>query len=1166
MRRIIGLAITGLACGGIALANTPPDAPSVNEPGVDGQLVNPADVHMECAAFSDADPGDQHLCSDWEIWTVSPSELVWITPCITGVERVHTHLGDGVFMNSHAGETELRPDVDYRLRVRHRDDSGDPATEWSGYGERLFTTTSQLELLPLLVNDIDAVAPTWNATDGDPVILPPGSPDPSIRLESANGELMIELQGNDGVTNTIINPPALADHEAVRVRMSAGGVAALALPESDFSFFDDDGIEHTIYVPSRSVNPGADALLWVSASGATFEASEGDTTPVFETVARGAPVPWLVRQPGYVVERVATGFQLPVNIAFIPNPSPAPAAPIFYVTELYGAIRTVHRDGTHHDYANGLLNFNPTGNFPGSGEQGLTGITVDPVTGDVFATMLYDGAPPNGPHYPKVVRFTSDNGGHLASTMTNILTMPGESQGQSHQISTVTIGPDGKLYVHLGDGFDYTTAQNLNSFRGKILRMNLDGTAAIDNPFYNASNGINSRDYVYAYGLRNPFGGIWRAADQALYEVENGPSVDRLAKVNPAQNFGWNDTDASMFNFAIYNWVPAHAPTKCVFIEPETWGGSGFPADKMDHMFVAESGPTYATGPQSNGKRISEFVLDQNGALVSGPTPLIEYGGSGKATIVALAAGPDGLYFSDFYKDADYDTPIDRGASILRVRFVGSADFTSDVTYGPQAPMNVQFTDTSNAPDIVAWDWDFGDGQTSAEQNPIHTYTASGAYDVRLAVTASTGLRTTRKADYIIVGDGGGAQGLRGEYFNNIDLTNLVLTRLDPVVDFTWGGGSPDPAIDSDTFSVRWTGCVTPQFSETYTFYVEIDDGARVWVDDTLVIDSWIDQAPTVHTGSIALTANTPVEIVMEYYENGGGAVARLAWDSPSAPGALIIPTERLSTCDQTDLYVTLDDAADPVNAGGTNQYLASVHNDSATDAHGVRLNVAIPAGMAPAGCTPSQGVCSTTLDEVSAYLGTIPAGQTAGVIIDTTIGGLTGGVLDVVAAIGLNEIDPNLANNSVVEQTTVHLAPVISEQSGSTMVCAGEQASFHVTALGYPAIAYEWRRNGVPIGGAVGSSYSIPATELTDSATYDCELSNIAGSVISEPAILTVVECCDGDTDFDGDIDVRDIATLQRCFGGAATGECACADTNDDDVVSQPDASDILGRMTGPN
>jgi len=728
---------------------TPPAAPVITEPAVDGQIVNPADVHMETGPFSDPDPGDDHFCSDWEIWTISPAERVWVTACIGGVERVHSHLGDGVFENSHAGRSELFHDTQYRMRTRHRDDS--PGMEWSAWSERLFITGPATEVFPLELDDIlDAPTPQWSDVTGAGVILAADPNAPSMRVESAIGEWLLVFRGQDGVTNEIINPPALAAHVAVRVVVRAGSSgAALLLPETELTFFTHDGQPVTIYLPNLNLPPVQAAYFWVAADGSTYVGHPSQLEPDFSTLARGAPVPWTVKQTGYKVEVAATGFQLPVNIAFVPNPGPLPDDPYYYVSELYGQIKVVSRDGTVSDYATGLLNFDPTGAFPGSGEQGLTGIVVDPATGDVYACMLYDD---DGPHYPKVDRFTSLDGGRTAATQTTILDMVGETQGQSHQVSNLSIGPDGKLYVHMGDGFDASTAQNLDVFRGKILRLNLDGSAPTDNPFYDAGNGINARDYVYAYGFRNPFGGAWRDADGMHYEVENGPSTDRFARVVAGRNYLWDGSNGSMFNFAIYNWDPAHAPVNLTFIQPSVFGGSGFPAGKLDHAFVTESGPTWGTGPQANGKRITEFVLDASGDLVAGPIDLVEYNGTGKATAAAIAAGPDGLYFSDLYKDRDFVSPIDRGANVLRIRFVGTADFVADVTIG-SAPLTVQFTDLSNVPSPTEWHWDFGDGGHSDEQNPLHTYTAQGTYDVQLRVTGANGVQIAYKPGYIRVGD-----------------------------------------------------------------------------------------------------------------------------------------------------------------------------------------------------------------------------------------------------------------------------------------------------------------------------------------------------------------------------------------------------------------------------
>jgi uncharacterized repeat protein (TIGR03806 family) len=144
----------------------------------------------------------------------------------------------------------------------------------------------------------------------------------------------------------------------------------------------------------------------------------------------------------------------------------------------------------------------------------------------------------------------------------------------------------------------------------------------------------------------------------------------------------------------------------------------------------------------------------------------------------------------------------------------------------------------------------------------------------------------------------GTGTGLLGSYYgshlpdNPFD-GNPTLVRTDSTVDFDWGGGSPDLSIGADHFTVRWTGSVQPQFTETYTFATTTDDGVRLYVDGQLVIDQWVDQGPTTWTGTIPLVAGQRYDIAMEYYENGGGAVARLSWSSPSTPYA-IIPTSQL--------------------------------------------------------------------------------------------------------------------------------------------------------------------------------------------------------------------------------------------------------------------------------
>ncbi len=120
----------------------------------------------------------------------------------------------------------------------------------------------------------------------------------------------------------------------------------------------------------------------------------------------------------------------------------------------------------------------------------------------------------------------------------------------------------------------------------------------------------------------------------------------------------------------------------------------------------------------------------------------------------------------------------------------------------------------------------------------------------------------------------------RGEYFDTIDLSGWpTIVRDDAAIDFDWGAGSPDPSIPADDFSVRWTAVLELE-AGAYRFLASTDDGVRVWVDDRLLIDAWLNQAlPKTHTGDIQLTGGRHT-IRVEYYEHGGGAAAHVWWET----------------------------------------------------------------------------------------------------------------------------------------------------------------------------------------------------------------------------------------------------------------------------------------------
>lgn len=141
------------------------------------------------------------------------------------------------------------------------------------------------------------------------------------------------------------------------------------------------------------------------------------------------------------------------------------------------------------------------------------------------------------------------------------------------------------------------------------------------------------------------------------------------------------------------------------------------------------------------------------------------------------------------------------------------------------------------------------------------------------------------------------AAGLKGDYFDNEDFTAFKLTRTDPTVDFNLVFNSPDPTINADTFSVRWTGQVIPPATGNYVFVTQSDDGVRLWLGNQLLIDNLTPHALTEdRSAAIALTGGQSYNLRLEYFELTANAIIRLMWIRPAQTAPEIIPTASLAT------------------------------------------------------------------------------------------------------------------------------------------------------------------------------------------------------------------------------------------------------------------------------
>jgi len=411
----------------------------------------------------------------------------------------------------------------------------------------------------------------------------------------------------------------------------------------------------------------------------------------------GRPENWWVF-PGYEIELIATSLDLPVNLAFVPEPRSEPDAPLLYFTELYGHIKVITNDWTVHTYAKDLLNYMPDHQFPGTGESGVTGICVEPGTGDVFASMIYTE---NDIIKGKVIRMSGKNGMEMDSVETiidNIL-----STTRAHQIQAVTIGFDGKLYVNVADGGDSDRAQDDSDLRGKILRLNPDGTIPSDNPTHDSP--------VYAKGMRNPFGAAWRKSDKTLYVSINGPDRDdAIGKITPGSNHGWPRT---MRENAVFWWEYCQAPTAIAFMQD-----GQLPQEFHDYLFVALFGNSYARGRQIKGKKIVKMHIPLDGKGTPSYDEFVTYIGDGAAAPCGLAFGPGGLYFSDLHGEEDELAGGAKG-SIYRVKPIkklataklkgvniaetANYELVESYVYFPPESLQWQYFTRSDKPSETSW-------------------------------------------------------------------------------------------------------------------------------------------------------------------------------------------------------------------------------------------------------------------------------------------------------------------------------------------------------------------------------------------------------------------------------------------------------------------------------
>ncbi|MBP9097504.1 MAG: PQQ-dependent sugar dehydrogenase [Ferruginibacter sp.] len=234
---------------------------------------------------------------------------------------------------------------------------------------------------------------------------------------------------------------------------------------------------------------------------------------------------------GFSQVLVTNGITNPTTMAFAPDGR-------IFVAEQAGKLRVIK---------NGAMLTQPflTVSVNSSGERGLLGVAFDPA----FATNKYiyifytlsSGA------RNRISRFTANGDVAVAGSEVIILDLDPLSSATNHNGGNMQFGPDGKLYIGTGENANTDWAQDLNSYHGKILRINADGSVPAGNPY---TTGSSQKLRVWSYGLRNPFTLSIQPGTGRLFVNDVG-QVD-WEEINEAttsgKNFGWAWTEGNTTN------------------------------------------------------------------------------------------------------------------------------------------------------------------------------------------------------------------------------------------------------------------------------------------------------------------------------------------------------------------------------------------------------------------------------------------------------------------------------------------------------------------------------------------------------------------------------------------------------------------------------------------
>jgi glucose/arabinose dehydrogenase/plastocyanin len=290
--------------------------------------------------------------------------------------------------------------------------------------------------------------------------------------------------------------------------------------------------------------------------------------------------------PGAAVQTVLPNMNQPIAMAL------DPVGRMFYTERNTGRVRL---------FQNGTLQTTPVITFTvnNTGERGLLGIAIDPdFNTNHYIYVYYSCSDAGGCPSPnwenRVVRFVENNG--VGSSPTVIFTSPDSTGSSNHNGGNIHFGPDGKLYISIGDDAVAANAQAVNVKNGKMHRINPDGTIPPGQPVFTQSGALPS---LYAMGLRNSFDFTFDPLTPGrIFASENGPGCDdEMNRIEAGYNYGWRGVCEDNNPSPTYN-----------TIRPLWYLGTG-----ADPCCDAPTGATVYTGHQIPQWTNHLFMANYNG-------------------------------------------------------------------------------------------------------------------------------------------------------------------------------------------------------------------------------------------------------------------------------------------------------------------------------------------------------------------------------------------------------------------------------------------------------------------------------------------------------------------------------------------------------------------------